>query len=488
MNLIKNPKVVLSFLFLLSLLMHFPVFKSDLIGYHSWRQTLTQINIENFAFEDFNILNPKTNDRGNGNGIMRLEFPLMQWLFACFYKLSGNHLIITRILSFAIGIFSVLGIYFLLKNIFRKEILAIAGAWAFNFSPVFYYYTMNPLPDNFALCCSIWGLSNFFGWTIEKTRIKIILAGMFLSLGALAKLPFILYYIVPFAYLFIERESIKIKYFPLILLLFSVFPIIVWYSFSVPNLRWNPVLFGIFNETDLPVMEQLDSIRYIVISTLPELLINYGSLLFFLSGIYVLFRKKLYLQKSFYVFLSLSIVLALYYFYEMNAIGKVHDYYLFPFLPPIFIIVAYGAFHLNSHRNNLIKKLSFLLLMALPVLAFLRINSRWNEAKPGFNKNLLIFKKELKNTVPDSSLCIVGNDESHNIWYYYLQKKGWAFDKDNLSPDVLKNLISKGARYLYCDSRKVDENPEITFFLDSLIMEKEDIRVFSLKDKFNTDF
>ena len=73
---------------LISLIMHFNHFTKDLIGVHVWRQTQTQSTINNFYQEDFNILNPKRNDRGDGEGIFRMEFPLMQWCVAFLYKIK----------------------------------------------------------------------------------------------------------------------------------------------------------------------------------------------------------------------------------------------------------------------------------------------------------------------------------------------------------------------------------------------------------------
>src|SRR5207253_4901995 len=102
---------------MISLVMHFRVFQYDLIGYHVWRQTETQTVINNFSTEDFNILHPKINGDADTDRIRRMEFPIMQWLFAIFYKVFGNHIIISRILTFIIGLFSVFGIYYLLKQI-----------------------------------------------------------------------------------------------------------------------------------------------------------------------------------------------------------------------------------------------------------------------------------------------------------------------------------------------------------------------------------
>ena len=63
---------VLIVLALLSLVMHSGHFKKDLMGAHVWRQTQTQSNIINFYEEDFNILNPRRNSRGNTDGIFRM--------------------------------------------------------------------------------------------------------------------------------------------------------------------------------------------------------------------------------------------------------------------------------------------------------------------------------------------------------------------------------------------------------------------------------
>ena len=103
---------------IVSIFLHWKVFTLDLVSIHVWRQTQTQTQntIQSFHEEDFNLFNPRQNRRGSADGIMRMEFPIMQWIFAGFYKVFGNHLIIGRLLSLLIGLLSVLGIYFLAKN------------------------------------------------------------------------------------------------------------------------------------------------------------------------------------------------------------------------------------------------------------------------------------------------------------------------------------------------------------------------------------
>ena len=69
----------------------------------------------------------------------------------------------------------------------------------------------------------------------------------------------------------------------------------------------------------------------------------------------------------------------------------------------------------------------------------------------------------------------------NHIVHYYIDKKGWGFNNDNLTKGELESMINKGAEYLYSDSRKIDNNPEIVHLLDKLILEKGTIKVYSLK-------
>lgn len=482
----KKRRIILFLLIpLLSLLMHFHVFKSDLIGYHVWRQTQTQTTIENFYHEDFNILNPRINNRGNGTGIYRMEFPIMQWVFAGFYKIFGDHVIISRILSFITGLFSLWGIYFLLCSLFKRHQLALLGAWCFTFSPVFYYYMLNPLPDNFALCCCIYGMAFFFKWIDNRKFQYILLSAIFICLSVLAKLPFIVCTGGIGIFLLKDLKKGGLKNSLAAGFIYSCFLIIplTWYLKVVGTWQGNGIVSGILSvsKSDIPII--LDILQGNLISTLPELLINYGSVIFFVAGLWILFYRKKYKNTLFPILLFWGIGTLLYFFFEMNMIGTVHDYYMFPFLPLLFIIVAYGTEKLVFQSAKIIRIVAFIALSILPVTAFLRADHRWNTANPGFNKNLLAYKNELRNAVPDSSLCIVGNDESPSIFLYYVNKKGWVFDNDSLNCITLKAMINAGARYLYTDSKKVQGDSLIRKSIEKEIMQKGDIKVYKLKGK-----
>ena len=478
-------KIIFPVILVTSLLMHLPHFNKELCSIHVWRQTQTQSGINNFYEEDMNIFNPKRNARGDTDGIFRMEFPLMQWTTACLYKIFGNHLIISRIFMFIVGIFSVIGTFKLIKNLFNNELIAIIGAWAFNFSPSFYYYTINPLPDNLALCCAIWGLAFFFAWYKQNSTTKnLIFSGIFFSIAALCKLPFIIYYIVPLTYftiLIIKKQFYK-KHIINMLCLFS-FALLpcLWYGFVISGWTGNPIVAGMAGN-EKPILLILDYYRYILISTLPELLLNYGSTLFFLIAFFFLIKNKKYKNIKFILLLSLSIVCIAYYLFEANAIAYTHDYYLFPFYPLLFILVAYGAYNLFISKHKILKYLTIAVLILLPLLCFIRMQSRWNLERPEFNKDLLIYKEELRNAVQKNDLVIAGNDISGFIFLYYIDKKGWCFDSDNLTPENIREMINKGAKYLYTDSERIQADIENSENMEKKILDKGTIRVYQLKN------
>lgn len=467
---------------MLSSLLHIPYLSKDLMGKHVWRQAQTQSTIDNFYEEDMNILNPRQNERFNSNGIFRMEFPLMQWMIAVSYKISGEHLMITRLWMLVIGFCTIGGMYKLLSSVFRNTILAMMGAWAFCWSPDFFYYTINPLPDNLALCFSVWGIALFFSWCNKQKNSFLLLSGLLLSLATLCKLPFVLYFTVPFAYFIkaiktngLTKEIISdaLTTFVLVLLPFA------WYVPVIARWEGNGIVQGVLN-SKTGLLTIIDYVLYHLYSTLPELLLNYATVPFFTASIYFLLKRKAFTDRRFTMFAIWGLAVAAYFLFEINMIEKVHDYYLFPFYPLLFILVGYGVFHLYQHKR-VGKYITLVLLIVLPVTSWLRMKNAWNENNPGFNKELLNYKKDLQKAVPDNALCVAGNDYTHNVFFYYIHKKGWNFDNDNYDAIKLNKAIQGGAKYLYSDSRKFDEDKNVIPLLDSLLMQRGSIKIYTLK-------
>jgi hypothetical protein len=463
----------------LSLFMHLPHFQKELIGVHVWRQTQTQGTIDLFFEEDFCILNPKKYNRGAGDGIFRMEFPLMQWLTAGLYKLFGQHLIITRIFMFVLAAAAIAGMYFWIKELTRRRIVAFAGSWGLAFAPSFFYFSVNPLPDVMALAAGLWGLFFFARFQKSQYSWHLVISGLLLSTATAVKLPYVLFFTLPAAALLINENSSGRWKKMLLLLLFLPFPC-AWYISVIPHWHQTGIAAGMLNAN-----EHWSRLGYYlfhnIVSALPELLLNYAAVPLFAAGLFYFFKNRKFSNRAALPFFIFGSAVSGYFLYELNMIGVDHDYYLFPFLPLLFVTMAYGFQKLNESDTLHLRVFAYLALAVIPVTCWLRAHHRWDESKPGFNSDLLTYRKELIHAAPENALCIAGNDRSGFIFFHYVHKKGWNFTDDDLQPYVLDSLRMKGAAYLYSDSRKIDENPEIRRQIDQSIGEYGSIRVFRLK-------
>lgn len=477
----RNARYLLPAMLLLSLALHARMLNRDLVGVHVWRQAQTQTVINNFATESMNILEPRINNHAHTDRIYRMEFPIMQWVFALFYKVFGQHIIISRILTLLTGFASVIGMYRLCSLLFNNKGVGVIAAWAFSFSPLFYYYTINPLPDNFALCCAIWSLVFFYRYMQAQVLNHIILSAVFLCLATLAKLPFVVYGAVAAAYWLMYRtEQNRYKWTPLIVYLLGVVPAMVWYITVIPGWTGNGVVAGVLDMSTYTVASVLHILTGTLVSMLPEMLLNYAATPLFIAGLYFFTKGKLWQHWYFKPLQLLLIAVLAYYFFEINMIGLVRDYYLLPFLPLLFIAVAYGAYRLLTTEKKWQRVVVSILLAALPLLAMARIDGRWSTESPGFNKVYYHQKEELRKLVPEGAYCVVGNDESGFIILYYLDRKGWAYKSDMLNEHDLRYFISCGAGYLFVDGA-ADKNPGIMQLTEGIVYQKEGLKVYKLK-------
>lgn len=486
LNLIRKPVFAVLLIAVISGLMHLRIFNTDIVGPHAWRQTQTVSTIEHFATGSFDITQPYTYQFVDGTNKLRMEFPLLQWMAGGIYRVFGEHLWLLRFFMFTIGLMTMFGMGKLAQAFFRRDDCFYIGAWTLCFSPVFYYYCINPLPDLLALCFSIWGLVYFFRWNISGGYKSLIASVAFFALGTLCKLPFIVFYAAFGGFFMNQIRSGSVQWgkvtVQLIIALISLLAPIAWYATVMREWTPNLVTSGIL-ESNLSGAQLAEILIGTLVSTLPELLLNYAAVPLFLIGLFFALRKKTVKNPQRIPFLFICTGVLLYYVFEMNAITLIHDYYLFPFLPILFLFVTYGALRLKDSGKKLQYTL-FGLMMLLPLTAFLRADTRWNESDPGFNPDLITYKEQLRTATPEDARIIIGNDESGHISLYYTRHHGWNFHHDKLTATDLQQMISDGASYLYSDSHVIEADPTLQPFFGDTIATIGSLRVISLKSPF----
>jgi 4-amino-4-deoxy-L-arabinose transferase-like glycosyltransferase len=485
LNAISNrPALVLAAMLAISFALHWRVLRLDLISWHSWRQTETQTVINNFVHEDFNILNPRVNDFAHTGRIFRMEFPIMQWLFAGAYRLAGtDNIALSRTLTFLLIALTTAGIFRLTRSAVGGATAGLIAAWAFLFSPVIFYYAVCPLPDNFALCCAVWSMAFFWEWKHAGHFARLPASAGLLALATAAKLPFVIYLSVPGTWALAElircrgknlgRQALVIGCY-----LAFLIPPLAWYVWVVPTWAGNGIVQGVLAVDHSQTNSLFGLALYHLKSMLPKVLLGASMTPLFLAGWYFAFKDRLYRNPVFWTLIAWGASVLCYFAFELNMIARVHDYYLFPFLPLLGLIIAFGAVRLLGQGPVWSWGVAICLVL-LPFWTLHSLHNRWNAAEPGFNPDLWKYRAELRAATPHDARCIVGNDISHYIWLYHLDRQGWVFERDQLSSADVRRMVAQGARYLYTDSDVVAQG--IAPMLDSQVLRCGTLRVYRLR-------
>ena len=393
-----------------------------------------------FYEEDFRLWNPRRDARGSTEGIFRVELPLFQWSLAAAAKLFGTHPNqIGRIGAYAAFLLAVAGCWAFLRSYFPPQV-ATLGVVGFLWSPALFYYSVSPMPDVLALALSLCGLALW-------RKGYSLLGSLTFSLGSAVKLPFLLLWALPTAEAFFSstpRQKLLrlVAYAPLVLL----FPGL-WYGLASTIWQDRGLTQGLFAHS-FSLGSYLYLLYHHFVSLLPETILGYALVVPFLRGLVSLAQPR---QKPFWI---LGATLALYTLYEMPTLGYVHDYYLLPWTVWLGIATTAAFSVWLERRKWAVLPLVFTTLA--PVGTWARMHHRWDPSRPGFNPDLLGYKKLLQAAVPDTARVVVGLDESCFIYLYHLHKKGWCIDSLHRASTLLQKALRYGAQYLYTGDRELD--------------------------------
>lgn len=465
MTFLSNKKLFLATVIGINFILHFFYLDMPPRSHHVWRQCNTLAVARNFYEEDMNILKPRVDRRKDTDGVTGMQFPSYEYIVALEYKVFGEKNWVHRLTSLIIFFAGIWGMYLLTELLFNSRVYAAIVAWGLSWSPLMFYHSINALPDVLALSASIWGLYGFVKWQHTKNISSLLISILGLTLAGLTKLQFLA---VGFPIAVWVLQSIKQKqytgknYIQLgVLGIISVSVPVAWYVYAnhlidVSGLEDFVITFR--PENDLA--EALSILRRNILQDFPEFILNYAGFVFLLLGLVALIKFRLYKHSLFPAVLVWATGLIAYHIIELHQMRH-HQYYMMVYLPMLLLIVAAGAGYLIKKSKYI---LLFILLIAQPVLAAVRIiPSRWtNEdtAVPAEFQNAEQLE-ELRNAVPDDALILAGPDASGCIYFYFLHKKGFGLEHEDiiLAPNFYGNYIGdcigKGAKYLYTNNSNI---------------------------------
>src|SRR3989304_1883280 len=139
------------------------------IGWHAWRQSDTATIARNFFYNGFNILYPQINFNGNGTGYVESEFHIYPFIVSLLYAVFGVEDMIGRIVSVIFSMFTVYGIYLLVKKIMNEDI-ALWSSFIYAILPLNIFYGRAFMPEAAMLMCSVYSIYFFSEWIDKENK------------------------------------------------------------------------------------------------------------------------------------------------------------------------------------------------------------------------------------------------------------------------------------------------------------------------------
>ena len=439
-KIVRNEKIICTFLILLGILLRLYKINSPLADWHSFRQADTASVSRYFLTNGINLLDPRYQDISrvqsgifNPNGYRLVEFPIYNALHVYFYKIF-SFLTFEEAGRMLSVLFTVITSVFLLKiaTHYFGKVAGMLTMFIFLTLPFNIYFTRVILPEPLAVMLGIGGLWFFIKYSEKGKTQDLILYSLLMSMGVLVK-PYIIFYNVFVLYWFWRNYGIKkmfIQKDAIILSLIIFLPFIFWrfwimrhpegipfwkWTFNGDGVRFKPAFwYWIFGE-------------------------RIGKLILGVWGVYLMLVGILTSKKNNFL---ITLLLGGFLYVSVIATANVrHDYYQTLLIPPIAIAVALGLEKMIKEgledRIKLFIPLSIFCLMilisAFQVKEFYKIN----------HPEIIDAGKAVDRLAPPDAL-VIASYNGDTAFLYQTKRKGWP-----VVELPINELIAEGASYLY---------------------------------------
>jgi len=464
---------------------NFPV-----IGWHAWRQSDTASIARNFFYYGYNIFYPQVNWGANGTRFVESEFHIYPFIVSLLYAVLGVHDAIGRIVSVVFSLFTVFGIYLLVKKFINEE-TAIWSSLIYAILPLNIYFGRAFMPEAAMLMCSVYSIYFFSEW-IDKEKTKyFILALLFTSLAILIKLP-TLYIGLPLIYLALQKYKYKVfinikmwLFFVLVLI-----PVFMWYYHAHQLYLNNGVTFGIwsFGSSKWGMFNQLlDPSFYhnVFLMDLAERHFAFAGIILLLLGLFV---KRIYEREKIF---DLWLISVLIYFFIVSEGVRAHDYYQLPIVIPASVFIGkilnkflpIGKFKNVIKSNKLSSSFAILCFLIICSVSYYRV-ATFMKAE-NWDSNVFKIAETVKSKFDKKDLIItVSNGDP--VYLYFCDRKGWTVNPEDLNENSLLTRINLGAKWLAgeknkFESEKSKENLSNIFQKYQIIINNDDYFIVKLK-------
>jgi tetratricopeptide (TPR) repeat protein len=434
-------------------------------GFHLWRQTQGLAVARNFQEEGMNILKPRVDNRGNLSGITGMEFPLVNFLAACHYKVFGFSHAGSRLVILFFSVAAIVFCFLFFRQLLADSIAALMTSFCLAFSPLFGYYALVMLPDVPMLAWLFASLFFLRKWAGELRWPFLFWALLCLAMAGMLKIS-ALFVALYFMRVICQARKGGNTFWRLASLALALLLVLLWYLYAMHlsgaygnfDFRLNP-------EWQRGLTGSLEVLVTVFFKWLPGFFVSVIQLPLLLLGLVVLARQKGSAAKDFTVFFLAGFLAYAGMFYPMFTL---HDYYMIPALPLLVLGCALGMRALlktSQKRKHVFWALWLLLVVMVPLAGSLRYIWRFEDRSADRLHRLEI---QLDRILPDKGQrLMVGCEDSPSVYLYFFHRRGWTI-RESLGTREFERMVVKGASHLVCDSRKFTSRPEIRRRLEKI--------------------
>lgn len=356
----------------------------------------------------WDVLRPRTDIIDKRSNVIAAEFPAFNLIHASISKVFGYRHWYGRLVNLLLSSIAIWCFYLFLLRFLKDEQAKTAAL--FMITSLFFSFGRKLMPDVWSVSLVLIGIYLITEWVIRfKSHLSLLALGIFfVSTGVLSKLPAALVLVLLLLPIFTYRHLTSKWMIVMIGLVIGLIPSWWWY-FNWTTLLVQEGAFQLFFpysfKEGLNVFIPLwkGALEKIYFSALQ----SFSGFIFFLIGMYVIFRQKenLYLGV---VFSGLLLLIG--FAIKTGEVFPTHNYYVIPFVPVMVMIAAIGV-HLipvSSWRTGMI-----VLVMAEGLL-----NQAYDFIIPEERKHLTSIHEMTKEYIPQGDTIAVYSEGSPVLAYY----------------------------------------------------------------------
>lgn len=484
---------------------------------HQWRQSDGYSIALNYYNNGMHFFEPRIHFQESKEGKAVGEFPIIYYLQAAIWKITGPSYFVAR---FTIFLFSIIGLFALFKTIYgllNDTFVAYLLPLLLFSSPLFAYYSNSYLTNIPALSFLFVGWYFLFRFSERMKTTSLLFAVLFVTLAGLLR-PTMLIGYVPLVILFfinrnklIDSEKIKKQFIYGTALFLPFILVACWVLFTKTYNSQNNSVYFLSNIRPIWICENIPHVwSKFTHAMLDEFYHGSVKTIIVLVLISMLFTIKRQNRNHSIVTVGIVVGLIIYILLWFSNLD-VHDYYLielFLVIPPLFIgffsyvkenyqevfyarsmrvtasiilivSILYGASKTRMKHEDKVFFFTEVFLSEEEIVFYKWYHWDYETKYQAFEtiepylRSIGISKKDLVVSLPD---------QSPNITLSFMDQKGFSFlycTNENMS-EKLKEFKAKGAKYLLICDRDFIKNTGIETFTQEKIGTYKNIEIFKL--------